>query len=314
MNDGEVREARAIADELGFEITVQKTSVDGQFRLMVFDGIDAPQFIKSYPAFVERYGTLDEVRAQLAEVAAELAMDDATAARLAESMLVVAATFDGQEVAPISALPDTPTRVRYALQLAWDAESEPRRERALMEALVAIEAFVPDGLVPATGEAVSAEVLEIVGDDQVAAIVAITGVNGWRARDGVPARIGQADPAVRRAIASQAGYNASGVPAMFVGLVATAVVTVVAVAIAVVSSTSLLAVVAAALSGLAAAIASLSIGSRLATTHAAAASLDRSIPGGTRARRLMTIVELLPALASIAGAAVGFAIAAAVLG
>lgn len=314
MNDHEVHEAQAIGDALGLDITVQKTAVDGDFRLTVFDRIDTPQFITSYPGFVERYGTLDEVQAELAEVALEMAMDDATAAGLAESMLAVAARFDGHEVAPLTALPDTPIRARHALQLALDAESEPHRARALMHALVDVEAFVPDGLVPAAGDAVSAELLDLVRDGQVAAIVGITRVNGWRAKDGLPARIGQADPAIRRAIASQAGYNASGVPAMFASLVTTAVVTVIAVVIAVVSSTSLWAVAVASVSSLIAAIAVLNVASRLAIAHAAAAALDWSTPDGARAHRIMTIVELLPVMASIAGAAVGFAVAAAVIG
>ena len=290
MNDREAQEALAIGEALGLDISVQKTAVDGDVRLLVFDRINGPRSIARFAFFTERYGTLEAVRAESVAAAAELVMDVATTAAIAESMLVIAAAFDGQQVAPISALPDTPNRVRNALRLAFDAESDPRRERRLMDAMVDIEAFVPDDLVPAPGETAAGEVLRLVGDGQTAAIVAITGVNGWRARGGVPARIGQADRALRLAISNQAGYTASGVPAMFLGLVATGIVTLVAIVVALVSSTSLWAVGAATAAGLIAAIAVLHPASRLASAYAAADYLDRSTPGGRRARRVMAIV------------------------
>ena len=313
MNDREAQEALAIGEALGLDITVQKTAVEGNVRLLVFDGINAPRRIARFPVFTERYGTLEAARAQSAAVAAELEMDVATRTAIAESMLVVAAAFDGQQVAPISALPDTPNRVRHALRLAFDAESDPQRERMLMDAMVDVEAFVPDDLVPVPGDTAAREALGLVGDGQTAAIVAITGVNGWRARDGVPARIGQADRALRLAVSNQAGYTASGMPAMFLGLVATGIVTLVAIVVALVLNTSLWAVAAATAAGLIAAIAVLNPASRLARAYAPADYLDRSTPGGRRAHRFMAVVWPLPAIAAVAGGAAGFAIAAVLL-
>ena len=313
MNVDEAQEALAVGELLGLEITVQKAAVDGSVRLMVFDGINAPRRIARFSVFTERYGTLEAGKAESAAVAAELAMDDATTAAIAESMLAVAATFDGQQVAPISALPDTLNRVRHALRVAYEAESDPRRERRLMEAMVDVEAFLPDDLVPAQGDPAAREALRLVGDAQTAAIVAITGVNGWRARDGVPARIGQADRALRLAISNQAGYTASGVPAMLLGLVATGIATVVAIVVALVTSTSLGAVAAALVAGLIAAIAVLGPAARLARRYAGADYLDRSTPAGSRAHRIMSVVWQLPAIAAVAGAAAGFAIGAAAL-
>lgn len=314
MNADEVANAQAIGDELGIDMSVQDDGTDGDFRLLVFDKIDGPQAIASHAVFVERYGTLESVRADIAEHVAEVEMDAATAEDLTARMLDVVASFRGYEVAPRSALPDTVNRVRHALQTAYIAESEPQREQAIMTALVDLEAFIPDGLIPAPGDGVSSDIRGIVREDQTGAVVFVSGVNGWRASGGLPARIGAAEPAIRSAVASQAGYNASGVPAMFLGLIAIAAVSVVGLVVAVVSTTSLLAVVAAAAFALAGAIGVLGLAGRLASANAAAAWLDRTTPSGRRARRVMTLVGLLPVVGSVVGGAIGFAVAAAVLG
>jgi len=313
MDEREAEEALAIGELCGLDITIQPTAVHGNVRLLVFDGINAPRRIARFSVFTARYGTLHKARAERAAVAAELDMDDTTTAAIAESMHGIVAAFDGQQVAPISALPDTPNRVRHALRLALADQSDSSRERRLMEALVDIEAFVPDDVVPARGDAATREALRLVADGQTEAIVAITGVNGWRARDGVPARIGHADRALRLAISSQAGYTASGVPAMFLGLAATAMVTLVSIVIALVSSTSLGAIAAATAGGLIGAIAVLGPASRLAKAYAGADYLDRSTPGGRRAHRLMNVVWQLPAIGAVAGGAAGFAIAVTLL-
>jgi hypothetical protein len=309
MNDREAQEALAIGEILGLDITVQKTA-DDNVRLMVFDGINAPRRITRFPVFTERYGTLEAASAGRAALTAELEMDAATAAAIADSTLATAAAFEGQRVAPISALPDTANRVRHALRLALEEASDPLRERRLRDALIDVEAFVPDDLVPAPGDAPTRDVLGLVGEAQTAAIVAITGVHGWRAQGGVPAAIGQADRALRTAISNQAGYTASGAPAMFLGLFATGIVTVIALVVALVSSTGLDAVVAAAVGGIVAAVVVLGPAARLASAYAPADYLDRSTPRGRRAHRVMAVVWQLPAIAAAAGGAAGFAIAA----
>lgn len=313
MNADEVANAQAIANELGIEISVRDNATDGDFELLVLDTIDGPQFIQSHADFVEMYGTLESVRAGFAELDAEIAMDEATAADLTARMLEVCASFQGHEVAPRSALPDTLNRVRHALQVAYEAESDPERERAMMTALVDLEAFIPDGLIPPVGDRVSADIRGVIKDDQTVAVVAVSGVNGWRADAGLPARIGDAERAIRIAVASQAGYNASGAPAMIVGFIATAVVGVVAVLAAVASTMSLLAAVAAVAVALAGAIGGLGVAGRLASANAAAAWLDRATPGGKRAGRVMALVEWLPVAGSVVGGAIGFAVAAVIL-
>ena len=310
MNDREVQDAQAIGDLLGLDITVQKAAAAGTFRLMVFDGVNLPRRISSYSVFTERFGTLDAVRAEHAKVAAELDMDDATAAALAASMRAVAEAFDGGQVAPESALPDTPNRVRHALRRAFEADSDPRGQQRLMKAMVDVEAFVPDDVVPAPGEPVDGDVLRDVIDGQTSAIVGITGVNGWRVKEGVPARIGQADRALRQAVANQAGYTASGVPAVLLGLATTGIVTLVAIVVALVSGTTLSAIAGAIAGSLIGAFAVLSPASRLAIAYAGADYLDRAQPGGGRAHRIMSIVWRLPAIGAVVGGVAGFAIAA----
>jgi hypothetical protein len=314
VNEREAQEALLIGEALGLDITVQGAGDDGNIRLLVLDGINAPRRISAFSVFTERYGSLEMVMAEQAAAGAELEMDEATAAALAESMLGLSAAHNGDEVAPVSVLPDTPNRVRHALGLALDAEWDHGRERSLMDAMIDLEAFVPDSDVPAPGGPVDRDVLRDVGNRQTAAIVAITGVNGWRPRDGVPAAIGSADRAFRLAISSQAGYTASGVPAMFLGLLTTGIVALIAVVVAVVSSTSLLAAVGATVLGLVAAVAVLEPAARLGRTYAAANYLDRNTPAGRRAHRLMRVVWQLPAIAAVARAAAGFTIAALLLG
>jgi hypothetical protein len=314
MNADELADAQAISDELGLDIRIQTTELDGEFRLLVLDRLHGPWTTEHYAEFVERYGTLESVRAEIEEHTAAVEMDEPTIADLTARTLEIVASFRGHEVAPQSALPDSVDRVRHALQASYIDASEPERERAIMNALVDLEAFIPDGLIPAPGDRVSEDIRGIVREDQTAAVVFATGVNGWRADDGLPAEIGDAERAIRVAVASQAGYNASGVPAMFVALVSVAVVGVVALVITIASNMSLLAAAVAGAASALGAVGVLGPASRLASANAAAAWLDRATPSGQRARRVMSLVEWLPAIGAIAGGVIGLTAGAVLLG